>query len=206
MAYIYKITNKVNQKLYVGKTILSIQERFAQHKRDSNKQNEEIRPLYRAMQKYGVDNFNIELIEECDSSIMNERERYWIEYYQSFRYGYNATIGGDGKQYYDYSQIYALWNEGLTSTKIKEIIGCSYDTIRLVLDQYHVSKEDRIKRVNMDKALNIAMLDMKTGEIIQVFASLGDAAKFLGKTGKSHISDACKGKRQTAYGYKWKFI
>lgn len=206
MAYIYKITNQVNQKIYIGKTLLSIEERFSQHKRDSQKETEEIRPLYRAMRKYGVENFSIELVEECSNDIVNDRERYWIEVYQSFHYGYNATIGGDGKQYFDYSKIYSLWQEGLTSAKIKEILGCSYDTIRTALNQYKVPTEERVKRVNMDTALNIAMLDKQTEEILQIFSSLGEAVSFLGVAGKSHISDVCKGKRKTAYGYKWKFI
>ena len=206
MAYIYKITNQINHKIYIGKTLLSIQERFDQHKKDCRKESEEARPLYRAMCKYGVENFTIDLVEECDCNIINERERYWIEFYGSYRQGYNATIGGDGKQYYDYSQIYALWNEGMTSAQIKQIIGCSYDTIRLALNQYNVPSEDRVMRVNKERALNIAMLDIETEQIIQIFSSLGDAVRFLGKTGKSHISDACKGKRKTAYGYKWKMI
>jgi hypothetical protein len=62
------------------------------------------------MNKYGIDKFKIEQIEECDDSIVNEREIYWIEYYQSFKYGYNATKGGDGKLYLDYDLICETYN------------------------------------------------------------------------------------------------
>ena len=52
------------------------------------------------MRKYGVEHFHIELIEEADNP--EEREIYWIENKRSFKNGYNATMGGDGKQLYDH--------------------------------------------------------------------------------------------------------
>jgi hypothetical protein len=55
------------------------------------------------MRKYGIEHFHISLIEEtCQPE---ERERYWIEYFSSFKNGYNATHGGDGKSYLDYNLI-----------------------------------------------------------------------------------------------------
>lgn len=54
------------------------------------------------MKKYGVENFQVETLEECLNEQASERECYWIEQLQSFKYGYNATKGGDGKSYIDY--------------------------------------------------------------------------------------------------------
>ena len=88
MAYIYKIINKKNNKIYIGKTEFSIEKRWKEHLRDSKKNLD--RPLYRAMNKYGIENFDIEQVEKTDSPV--EREQYWIEYYGSFKYGYNATL------------------------------------------------------------------------------------------------------------------
>ena len=51
--FIYKITNTINNKVYIGKTLSSIEKRFAKHKEDSRRPQEQIRPLYRAMNKYG---------------------------------------------------------------------------------------------------------------------------------------------------------
>ena len=65
MSYIYKITNQINGKLYIGKTNRTIQERFKEHCRDYLKRGNEKRPLYSAMKKYGIRNFSIESIEEC---------------------------------------------------------------------------------------------------------------------------------------------
>ena len=57
------------------------------------------------MRKYGIQNFVVEEIENCSSEIVEEREIYWIKYFQSYSNGYNATFGGDGKQIYDYDLI-----------------------------------------------------------------------------------------------------
>ena len=76
MSFIYKITNDINNKVYVGKTNLSIEERFAQHKKDAFKDKNEKRPLYSAMKKYGVNHFYIEQIEECDATVAGLREQY----------------------------------------------------------------------------------------------------------------------------------
>jgi group I intron endonuclease len=207
MAYIYKITNLLNNKIYIGKTMSTPEDRFSQHIRDSKKTGINNRPLYKAINKYGIENFSLETIEECDFSIVNEREKYWIEYYNSYHYGYNATMGGDGKQYYDYTQIYILWKEGYNSQQIKDKIGCSDDTITIALRQFNVSTKERQIRANEENARKVAMLNYNTESIIQIFPSLSEAARFVKKPeGKGHISAVCKGKRKSAYGYKWKFI
>ena len=64
MGFIYKIINNINDKVYIGKTDFSIEKRWAEHKKDSQKDLKN-RPLYRAMNKYGIENFSIEIVEEC---------------------------------------------------------------------------------------------------------------------------------------------
>ena len=88
MAYIYQITNDINGKIYIGKTEFSLEKRFKEHCQDAFREKCEKRPLYAAMRKYGIEHFHIELIEETD--IPEEREKYWIEEKQSFKFG-NAT-------------------------------------------------------------------------------------------------------------------
>ena len=82
---IYKIVNNINGHFYIGKTSKTIKERFERHKVNSryNKQTH----LYRAFNKYGIDNFSVELIED------SMREEYWIE---KLKPHYNMTEGGDG--------------------------------------------------------------------------------------------------------------
>ena len=123
MGYIYKITNLINGKEYIGKTSLTIEERFKQHIKDSTRRDFEKRPLYDAMNKYGIENFIVEEIEQCNNDLLNEREEYWIDYYGTFHNGYNATKGGDGSFYIDYDEIINLFKEGLTLKEIRDKTG-----------------------------------------------------------------------------------
>ena len=87
---IYKVTNKINGKVYIGQSV-DIGRRWRQHMTA-----EDDIYFHKAIQKYGVDNFIWEVIEKCKKSELDERESYWIEYYDSFNKGYNCTKGGDG--------------------------------------------------------------------------------------------------------------
>ena len=89
MPYIYKVTNNINGKVYVGKTLHPVEKRWKEHCQDYKKERYKKRPLYRAMQKYGETNFSIEQLEECSADTLNDREVYWIEKLGSFKYGYN---------------------------------------------------------------------------------------------------------------------
>ena len=130
MPYIYKIINDINNKVYIGKTISTIQKRWAEHCSDYKKMRCEKRPLYNAMNKYGIDHFNIVLVEETDISSLNDREKYWIKYYDSYRNGYNGTTGGDGRSYLDYDLICSLYQELGT---------CKQVAAKLNIDEGHVS-------------------------------------------------------------------
>lgn len=205
MAYIYKIINDINDKVYVGMTNFSIEKRWAEHCRDSKKNSKENRPLYRAMNKYGIDHFQIQLIEETDSP--QEREKYWIEYFDSFKKGYNATIGGDGSCYVDIELIYSLWNNGKNITEIHKITGYANDTIRKHLENKGISIEERMSRRVAWERKKIGMLDKDNEAIIEIFPSSLAAENFLKKRGaRRHIMEVCKGKRKSAYGYKWKLM
>ena len=93
MSYIYCITNLINNKRYVGKTTQSIQERFQEHCKDSRKGRCEKRPLYDAMNKYGIENFIVEELEQVkDENLLSEREIYWIKELGTYgSNGYNAS-------------------------------------------------------------------------------------------------------------------
>jgi Helix-turn-helix/GIY-YIG catalytic domain len=92
--YIYRITNRVNGKSYIGQTTRTVAQRFAPHKYDAKRGSDV--PLHRAMRKYGVENFTVE--EEVSFSVehLSEIEVSFIAIYGTFGKGYNATLGGDG--------------------------------------------------------------------------------------------------------------
>ena len=87
---IYKITNKTNGKIYIGQSI-NIEERWKQHKKDFHRID---CSLYRAFRKYGVENFNFEIIEELvsDKELLLTRERYYVETLNTLRDGYNDIL------------------------------------------------------------------------------------------------------------------
>jgi hypothetical protein len=61
------------------------------------------------MNKYGIEQFVVETLEECEEKDLSEREQFWIELCGSFKHGYNATRGGDGKVYVDYDVVAATY-------------------------------------------------------------------------------------------------
>lgn len=208
MAYIYQITNNINGKIYVGKTNSSIDKRFKEHCKDAFRERNEKRPLYAAMRKYGTENFSISLLEETDNP--EEREVYWIENLGSFKKGYNATMGGDGKRYLDYDLIVATYQELHSEKKVADKLGIDSHSVAVALrergEKIYTSKEV----IKQQYGTVIKQFDKDTGELIQVFASAREAAKALRPESPSpgvisHITDVCKGRRKTAYGYRWQY-
>ena len=211
MPYIYKITNKINQKAYIGKTLGTIQKRWQEHLSDYKRPRCEKRPLYDAMNKYGIENFFIEEIEEVKNpNELNEREIFWIEYFGTFKDGYNATSGGDGKSFVDYELIYNLFTQQkLCIAEIHRLTGYDCGTIAKVLTIYNITIEERLKRKDEKKSKPVLQIDKYSNEIIATFPSCcaAQTAMTHQQNGNgSHISAVCSGKRKTAYGYKWKFI
>ena len=84
MGYIYKIENQINHKVYIGQTIKSLNKRFSQHKNNYTKPYFSQIHLYRAFKKYGIENFSFEKIERVNDEDLDEREKYWIAYYNSY--------------------------------------------------------------------------------------------------------------------------
>ena len=94
LAYIYSITNNVNQKQYIGLTRRSNPyERWKEHLNDSKSNSQH--PIHRAIRKYGTENFKFRVLEECSDNKVEEREIHYIEKFNSFYEGYNATLGGN---------------------------------------------------------------------------------------------------------------
>ena len=211
MAYIYKITNTLNGKMYIGKTEQTIEKRFQQHCHDSQRDGMSNRPLYKAMRKYGVEVFSIEEIEQTDNP--EEREIYWIEFYGTFKNGYNATLGGDGKKYIDYDLVIATYKELQNAKKTAEILGISDDSVFKILKSKNIPVRTaaEIMIQQFGKVTNMYSLD---GEFLRSFPSTNAAAEYMiqnGLTGckkttiKQHITEVCTGRRKTAAKFKWKY-
>jgi group I intron endonuclease len=204
LAYIYKIENLINHKVYIGKTLYSIEKRWLEHLKDSQGSKNENRPLYKAMKKYGCSNFFIEELEKCSAEESSDKERFWISVYDSYYNGYNATLGGDGKQYADYDLIHKLYVEGYKYEEITNFTGYDRLTIATALDNYGIFKEERAKIATARECKKVARLDKKTGEILEILPSAAEADRKY-STGK-HVAQVCNGKRKSAGGYGWKYV
>lgn len=151
--YIYKITNILNNKIYIGQTKRTIEVRWKGHLTSAfnSSQNSYNYPLYKDIRKYGIENFKISIIEKCPINLLDEKEKYWISYYNSKNNGYNQTVGGNSVQLYDYNEIYRLWEKGYSCKEIKELTEISYTTLAEILNKFNIDSEDRIKRSNDKK-------------------------------------------------------
>jgi len=219
---IYKITNELSGLSYIGQAS-NIALRIYQHLHSSISEtaSDYDYPLHRAFRKYGSDNFSFEILEECDKATLNDREMYWIAFYDTFKNGYNQTAGG----YQSIRQIkltdsdvesirFKLIN---TTESIKDIakeFGVGPEMIGAINKgkcwnnsdfKYPLRNSDAIRIKNkLDTGVGVYQLDKKTGEVINVFVSASQAALYLGSyLHCAHIGKCLAGKRHTAYGYRW---
>lgn len=101
MYTIYKHTNTITNKSYIGLTKHTIKKRFNQHKKDAFRYRNGKLPsfaFYNAIRKHGTTCWTSEVLEENLSyENANIREQYYIKYFNTYAKGYNSTIGGDHK-------------------------------------------------------------------------------------------------------------
>ena len=141
--FIYKITNTINGKSYIGQTIQNVKERFYQHCATKCSQAILNMVIHKAINKYGKSNFTIEVIEEVESTNLNDRERYWIRYYDSYNNGYNSTKGGqDGIKLFknlDTESIVREYKSGKSLREIGRLFNVDKQTIKDLLVRNNIS-------------------------------------------------------------------
>lgn len=164
MSYIYIIKNTVNDKVYIGKTCKSIEERFTEHIYFAKTAEYRFkRVLYLAMNKYGIDKF---YVEQLESDLTDEqackREQYYIEQYRSYVgfddcNGYNMTLGGDGQAWTDYAKVVDVYLENnRNQTKTAEILKCAKKTVHRACKLLNIDIKPNMKKVYLyDKEGNL---------------------------------------------------
>lgn len=179
--YIYKITNTINGKVYIGQTYnRSIYERFKGHLKSAKPTHPML--IDRAIYKYGKENFIVEQIDEANSlSELNEKEQYWIKFYNSTdrNIGYNLTTGGEGGNTY--------------LNKSKEDL----DKIKQKISIANSGK-------NNGMATAIKALNVNTNEIIH-FETLAAACKYFNHKQKGTFAERAKGLSKYLWRGEWTF-
>ena len=200
--FIYKVTRLVNNKIYIGLTNITIENRWKEHVRVAlNPSSPEYNfKFHRAIRKYGAENFNIEIIEKVCAEELQKRERYWINYYDTYNYGYNSTLGGDGQCKYDYDAIveyYLTHNYNLLETCKNFGI---YDQV-----VYSALKNNNIDYKNLPKTHS-----KKVGKPILliekniIFNSMKEIDDYFGKKVGPNVRRCLNGITKKAYGFTWK--
>ena len=208
MPCIYKITNSVNGKVYIGQTVKSAKERFREHKYFATRPDfRHCKYLHNAIAKYGAENFTLEVVEECPKELLDEREIYWIDKYDSYNNGYNLTIGGGGNQQaWDTATIQKHWDEGMSITDIANKIGRDRECVGRELKRLGISPSEIKKRCSQvlkeKNRQKIYQYDLN-GNFICEFASIYDAEEILGISRHS-IRNASNGSHPVSGGYQWR--
>ena len=139
---------------------------------------------------------------------MNEREEYWIDYYDSFNNGYNETRGGAGCRKYDHKEIIEAYKQTHNLSETARRIGCNIATVVKVLSVAEDSGEDIGRYLDYEWAKEpIYQIDKDTLEIVAEYPSIQEAARAMnGTTG--HLSSVINKRLndRTAYGYLWQKV
>lgn len=208
MGYIYKITNNINNKCYIGQTGRTIQVRWLEHIRPSKYKSD--LPLYRAISKYGVDNFSIEEIEECDNTVLDEREIYWINYFDAYRNGYNCTEGGGGG-IRTYEECIDIIIERYLNGERLDLLCKEYHTDYLCVKRTMESRGIEINTFAGPEKLStqIYAIDPVTLKMVAEYKSISAAGRALCKQGRSpraianHIGKQ-KDTQNICHGFLWR--
>ena len=200
---IYKITNNINGKIYVGQTCRSLEDRMAEHVRHSTI------VVDKAIQKYGADNFTVERIDvACDIDELNQKEQFWIQHYDCMvPNGYNQCVGGDNTVGFHHR---SESRQRMSNKKKSQYMGEGNpffgkrhsDVSRKKMSDArkglaHLTDE-QVRNLRMSHH-TVKVRNVETGE---VFSSVKEAATAYDLK-DTHITRVCKGKRKTTGGFHW---
>ena len=203
MGFIYKISNTINQKVYIGLTYRNITIRWREHKNRAI--NNYPGYLYNSMRKYGLSSFQIEQID-VGFDDLKEKEKYWINYYNSTNpaNGYNLTLGGDGNLKINYREVYNLWDNNYSIKEISDELNIDRHTVKEILEQYqNYSEAEGLKRGTGRKAIPVNQYTIQ-GKYITTYISTAEASR-LTNSNVTGISLCCNNKAQSANGYQWRY-
>ena len=214
MGIIYKIENKINNKVYIGQSIHNnLKVRLTGHKYTTNYSNNED-SLHGDIRKFGIDNFEISVICECNNYDLNDLEIEYIEKYKSNIVGYNKTAGGAGCKIIkdtDIDNVINLINDNRSITDIQAITGFDYRYIKDIM--YDLNIEYQYKNNKPTRPKQIVMYDSNWNPI-GTFSNILEAYKWLNTHYKNgvdkrnvyrYIKIAC-GRCGIAFGYRWQKV
>lgn len=204
---IYRIYNKITTESYIGQSI-NIKRRILNHINVAYNVNapEYCYPLYQSIRKYGLDQFEVYILENCPPSELNNREIYWINLFDTYVHGYNQTIGGtDIKQPPKY--LNQLIVDLQTGTLPYKDLSAKYllTTQQIGLINRGISfKQSNLSYPLRKNTREVVLCDPITCEVYEAFDSVTDAAHFM-HTSTTTISQVCLGHRLNYKDYYFQY-
>lgn len=211
--YIYKFTSPSN-KVYIGIT-KNLKERYYKHKCLVDREYK--RALYKACRHYGFENMEFKVLEVVSANsedalynILNEKEQYYIRQYDSFKNGYNCTLGGGGTKGVSgernsfYGKKHSKKTIALLSEKARRRTHTAETKQKIAENTKkalnNISRESKMKMLKASMATKqVICLDTNI-----IYNSVTECAEAYSST-TSEISAVCKGKRITAKGAKFRY-
>ena len=191
---IYKWTNTLNNKSYIGQTVHP-EKRYKRHLNDAFKENVDTH-FYRALRKYGVESFTYEVLETVESEQLNDREIYWIEYYDTYNNGYNETKGGLGTSGFKWSdEAKQQHSERMTIINRKNFSG----KVSPLKGKHFRPKTDE-EKAKVSKTVYQYTVD---GEFIQEWPSTAECGR--NGVNQGHVASCCRGDKRQFKGYLWSY-
>ena len=207
MAIIYKIENQINHKVYIGKTIRTLAIRKQEHLRSYLTKDTK---LYRAMRKYGINNFSFSILESnISENDISQKEQEYIKKYNSYYDGYNSTFGGEGESTVDFSIIEKLFLEGKNCSDIEKITGYTKKTIaaRLKANGYKIQTNKGLNSQGKNNCeVKILFNDIVYNSISQLALYLQENVEIFKDKKKATIIQGisrCVKKNNIYCGYKF---
>lgn len=216
---IYKIENKINGKIYIGQSI-GIEHRWQKHLAA----NDDF-IIHKALKKYGKENFDFSIIEECNSLELDNKEKYWIDYYNSLvPNGYNMIPGGSqglglakGKPVQQYDLKGNFIAEYPSAHQADYATGINYSSIcACCRGEKFYTKQYQWKYLNSEKKIVDISQDIKVQSetpiwqydlnenFIREYKNFNEAAMSISSS-KSALCNCLKGKTNSCAGYKWSY-
>ena len=175
--FIYIIKNTINDKVYVGQTTQSVEDRFKQHLKCLKSNSVQL--ISKAIKKYDKSNFYVEILEECLIEDLNTKEEYYIEKYNSFGNGYNLCAGGNQprkpKLDLDKNAIIKSYLSGNSARYVAKEFKVSHGKILKVLHENNI--KTRAKNINLPNKTKISEVLLK--ELLQKNLSIREIARQL---------------------------
>lgn len=233
---IYKVTNIINNKVYIGQTVKQLSQRKSEHKHrflfeDSHNK------FYNALKKYGWDNFVWEVLEESADwtyEILDEKEKYYIKLYDSINKGYNILEGGNCSRQDGEKMAIACGSKPFYAFNIKgEFLGEFINKTEFAR-QYNITVQRVVEMVNNTtysakgiividkekytpallkmrlqgcvKKLPFVAVNKQTNEQMGIFTNIEECKRQLGLPKSCHIGEVLKGQRQSSNGYIFYYI